>query len=239
MANDIFSPDPVEPINEITLADLVGEDKKYKDPDDVAKAYAHAEGHIRTLERDLAALRAQKDLEANNPNNLLNPNPDPAQPDPADQPNPARSDPNEEKDFRSRIREEVQALSQERRASQNAENAAQKMIEFYGNVEKANEAIRTRAQELSVSTQWLRDAAARSPSAFYATMGIDLEATPSNRETPTPTSEVNLHRGDPKVRNFEYFDNIRKADPKLYFSAGVQREMMKEARAQGEAFYKR
>lgn len=236
---DIFSADPVETDTTITLADLVGEDKKYKDPDEVAKAYAHAEGHIRTLERDLAALRAQKDLEANKPNNLPNPNPDPAQPDPADQPDLARSDPNEEKDFRSRIREEVQALSQEQRAVQNAETAAQKMVEVYGSVEKANEAVRTRAQELGVGTEWLRDAAARSPTAFYATMGINPDATPSNRETPAPHSEVNLNRGDPKVRNFEYFDSLRKSDPKLYFSASVQREMMKEARAQGENFYKR
>lgn len=236
--DDIFSADPVEPT--VTLADLVGEDKKYKSPDDVAKAYAHAEGHIRNLERDLAALRAEKDV-ANNPNPTPQ-NPDPGQVNTPTPPVEPRSDPNprvDENDFRSRIREEVKALNEQSKAADNIETVASKLVQIYGDTAKASEAVRRRAQELGVSVEWLRDSSARSPSAFYATMGITTEG-PTSRTTPAPHSEVNTNAqygGKPK--NFDYYDNIRKEDPKLYFSAAMQREMQSQAKAQGSDFYKR
>jgi len=238
MADDVFSADPVEPSVDLTLNDLVGEGKKYKDPDELAKAYANIEAHTKTVERENAEIRARLDiLEANPPNDEGNSGREqvPIGDNQSTPPNKAPN-PSDNEDFRSQIRDEVKALNEAERAKANIESAAQKMIEVYGDAAKANEAVARRAQELGVSVDWLKDSASRSPSAFYATMGIT-----SDRSQSTPASSGNVHLNDQgsNIRNFEYYDKIRKENPKLYFTAAMQREMYNEARKQGGDFYKR
>lgn len=237
--NDIFSTDNVEPSVDVGLNDLVGEGQKYKTPDDLAKAYAHLERHSKTVERENAEIRARLDVIEANPNPKEDEDNKGRESAPVgdNPPTPPKEapDPSENGDFRSQIREEVKALNEAERAKANIEAAAQRMVEVYGDTAKANEAVVKRAGELGVSVEWLRDSASRSPSAFYATMGISQGASQS-----TPASHPGARLpNDSNVKNFEYFDKIRKDNPKLYFSAANQSEMMAEARRQGSDFYKR
>src|SRR5258707_434239 len=128
MANEnVFSDDPPEPEIEVAFNDLVGEGQKYKNPDELAKAYANVEAHAKTVERENAEIRARLDtLEANpNGNNGREParEPDPAQTPPNEAPTPNNED------FRSQIRDEVKALNEADKAVANVEAAAAKMIE--------------------------------------------------------------------------------------------------------------
>ena len=239
--NDVFSADHVETPVEIDLNDLVGEGRKYKTPDELAKAYANLERHARTLEGENADIRAQLDVNANTPNPTDEGHNGREQAPSGDNhdapPNKAPTS-GKEVDFRSQIREEVQALNDAERQRNNVEAAASKMIEVYGDSAKANEAVVKRAGELGVSVDWLKDSAARSPAAFLATMGITSHGSSSS--TPASHTEVNLNRQNTgNLRNFEYYDKIRKDNPKLYFSAATQTEMMNEARKQGSDFYRR
>lgn len=238
---DVFSADHVEAPIELGLNDLVGEGKKYSNPDELAKAYANIERHARTLEGENAEIRAQLDVsQANTPNpNDGNNGREPVQngDNRNEPPNNAPSS-NSDGDFRSKIREEVKALNDAERQTANVEAAARKMVEVYGDANKANEAVARRASELGVSIDWLKDSAARSPSAFYATMGIDSQSM--SQSTPSPHGNVVLdNRNAGNVRNYAYYDKLRKDDPKLYFTAATQTEMMNEARKQGSDFYKR
>lgn len=237
---NVFSATPVEQNTAFTIEDLVGEDKKYQHPNDVAKAYVHIEGHAKTLENENASLRARLDaLEAANkqPTPPMN---DQDGPKGGDNPprNPGDLNPRvDENDFRSRIRDEVKALNESERAAHNVDTAARKMAEVYGDAQKANEAVRKRAQELGVTIDWLKETAARSPAAFFTTMGI---TDGGSRSTPAPRNEVNLDRdASGRKKNFDYYDQIRKDNPKLYFSATMQREMQSQAKAQGSEFYTR
>lgn len=237
-AEDIFSSEA--PVVEVDLGfnDIVGEGKKYKNPDDLAKAYANIEAHARKIEAENATIRAERDAREANPNPNPNPSVRQEQPQGSDlnPVTPPQAPKPDAVDFRSQIREEVKALNETERATANAEAAANKLVDIYGSPLEANKAVQTRAQELGVSVDWLRDSAARSPNAFYATMGIG-DNTPS-RSTPASGDGVRMNTGTAQ-RNFEYFDKIRKDDPKLYFSANTQREMMAAARTQGADFYKR
>ena len=243
MANpdDVFNPQTPDVVVDLGFNDLVGEGRKYKDPDELAKAYAHIEAHVRKIEAENARIRAERDTREANPNPNPNPsagreqegNPDPGNPPPqreAPKPDPV--------DFRSQIREEVRALNETERAVANMEAAAAKLVEIYGNPLEANKALQARANELGVSVDWLRDSAGRSPKAFYASMGITEGTTPRSQHTPSSGGGHRLEGGS-EVRNFEYFEKIRKDNPKLYFSATTQREMMAAARTMGSDFYKR
>ncbi len=236
MAN-IFSADPVE--IDLSFNDVVGEDKKYKDPDALAKAYANIERHARTLEAENAAVRAERDaIQAMQGNPNSNDAPRQEQPKPNDPPAPTPNPtPNPGVDLRSQIQEEMRVISAEDRARNNIESVAEQMAQTYGSPAAANEAIRKRAQELGMSVEDLRDTAAKAPKAFFATMGTPEAGT--SRSTPAPHNDFVSRDSNGSQRNFEYFDNIRKNDSKLYFSAATQREMMQQAKAQGADFYKR
>ena len=233
---DIFSADPVvETDLNVSFNDLVGEGQKYSDPDALAKAYANLEAHTRRVEAENAEARAKADrLEAEkNNSNQQERQREPVRND--DNRNDPPKPPKENVDIRSQIREEFEALTESQRSNQNMEKAAAKMVEQYGDAAKANEAVRRRAEDLGVNVEWLRDAAMRSPEAFYATMGL---SSGQSRSTPAPNSDVRVGNSQ-NQKNFEYYDKLRKEDSKLYYSRGSQSEMMDNARKMGSDFYSR
>ena len=237
---DIFSGEADPAPMEVTLNDLVGEGRKYTDPDQLAKAYANVESFAEQLKRENAELRAAKDIkdaELNNQNPPIEREPHQSQTPDAGAPNKQNSSPVSDEDFRTRIKEEVKALNETERAQANLDTVAAKLIEITGSQDGATQAIAKRAQELGVSVEWLRDSAAKSPAAFYASMGINAQDA-RNRTTPAPVNEFRPN-ADTNRRDFEFFDKMRKEDPKRYFSAANQREMLVEAKRQGADFYRR
>lgn len=227
-----------EPQLEVGFNDLVGDDRKYKDPDALAKAYAHLEQHAKTLERENNDVRAERDVLAakNKGEDRGQEQPKPGDNQPpapiAPEARPAPSDDN----LRDTIRKEFQSFTDEQIAARNMDEAVGKLIAQEGSEAKAIEAIRNKAKELNVSVEWLRDTAARSPTAFYNTMGINSQ---QKRDFSTPGYD-NQMRPNPgsNVKGFEHYEKIRKEDPKLYWSANVQSEMQRAARELGQDFYK-
>lgn len=238
--DDIFTADPATNL-ELGFNDLVGEDKKYKEPDALAKAYANLERHARTLEAENAAARAERDALQATTNNHSNPSElngqaPSQQPDPAPVTPPNNSPTPKDDDFRSQIKEQIRAMNDEDRAKANMDEAARQLVTLFGSEAGASDAIRKRANELGVSVEWLRDSASRSPSAFYATMGVSPNTT-QDRSTPSPNPQVRM-TNDSGTKNFEYYDKIRRDDPKLYFTPRIQTEMLQAAKTVPD-FYKR
>lgn len=233
---DIFGDQPVTN-EDVTVDVLVGEGKKYSDVNNLAKAYVNAEGFIEELKRELALERAQKDAnKLNNTDGLPQQQSLPPQ-TPAPQTEPVQ--PQNTEDLRTLISEVVESQSQAKRFEQNVETTAQRMIEVFGSAAKAQEALAAKARDLGVNVEWLRDAAARSPTAFYATMGIPADtASPQNTSTPAPRSDV---RVSPTLNNgektYSYFQDLRRTDKSKYYSAETQAEMHRLAREKGDAFY--
>lgn len=223
------------PLNDgVTLDTLVGDNQKYKTPDELAKAYVNADNHLDELRRDNAQLKAERDALKITPPVVQ----EQAKQDPAPPVTPKAP---EVVDTRSQIREELKAITLEQKFEENVETTAQKLIEVYGDPARASEAVKRRAAELGVGVEWLRDAAARSPSAFYASMGIKPNEAPTNRETPAPKNEmrtdVNLNQRAGSKQSYAHFNELRKTDKARYYSVAVQAEMQKAAREQGDAFY--
>lgn len=232
---DIFGDQPLN--DDITVDILVGEGKKYTDVNNLAKAYVNAESFLEELKRENATLRAQQDAKnLNNPDGM---NQQQSQPPATPAPPTEPVKPQSTEDLRTLISEVVENQSQTKRFEQNVEITAQRMIEVYGSPAKAQEALAAKSRELGVNVDWLRDAAARSPSAFYATMGIPAAPTPPvNMQTPVPHSDVritpNVNSGE---KTYAYFQELRRTNKSQYYSAENQAEMQRLAREKGDAFY--
>lgn len=224
-------------LDDVTADVLVGEDRKYKTADDLAKAYVSADSFIENLKAENARLAAEKKVLEDLSKNSLN-NPSEPAPRATEHNAPVERNADEGKiDITAKIREEFLALDEEKKKAANINAAAETMTKFYGSPEKAKEALSKRAVDLGVSAEWLLDAAAKSPNAFYASMGITPNATGSS----SPNADVGndaVFRGNPTgQKGMKYWNEIRKSNPKLYYSRDMQRQMFESRKAMGDNFY--
>lgn len=225
----------------ITLESLVGDTQKYKSPDELAKAYVNAETFIETLKRekqeeaqkaaDLASkLEVYERLAAAKMND-----PTPVKADPpatAPNVNDAPKVENLEEKIRSTL--EAERLKERKAANRNLVNA--KLIEQFG--DKAKDVLAAKANELGVGIDWLTAVAETSPNAFFKTVGIAENNTPG---TPGIKNEVNPaalpNIGKARPDSYAFFAELRKSDPKRYYSAEVQRQIFEAAKSNPN-FYK-
>jgi hypothetical protein len=100
--------------------------------------------------------------------------------------------------------------------------------------------VQAQAKTLGVGTDFLTDAAAKNPQAFYRLIGLD-QNTKSDAFSPPPRSQMTTPTGsNSNQKNYSYFKKLRqeKGDG-WYFSQPVQQEIWRELKAQGEeAFHK-
>jgi hypothetical protein len=244
------NPTPPAEGNQSFLDQYVGDGKKYKDYEELAKAYHNANNFIPKLKEDLDSLKTftlaqlaeRADVSNNNqPNPPISPNDGDGQP-----PNPAVAAPPkaaEEVDLNERIRQTLSEVSEEQKLQDNSRTTEEAMIRHFGSKEASVEALRAKAEEMGVAPNFLADTAFRSPAAFFRLMEITPEAPRSNN-TPNATSDVNPRMvgqnfGGPKPGTYAYYDNIRKTDPKRYWRTETQTQMMSDAQKLGNDFFKR
>jgi hypothetical protein len=225
------------------LNEYVGEGKKYKTVEDLAKAKHHADKHIDELRSDLTSMKdfisAQFENLGNRDKAII---PDPNEEDKDRKPDPVAPPKGDEEDLNARILKLLEEKDETSRLKKNADFAQEVMIEQFGSQEAAVEAVRVKAQELGVSPQFLADTAFRSPQALFNIMGIAPGAR--SKSTPNASSDVNpriLDKVSPgaKPGTMAYYDQLRRSDPGKYWSVPVQQQLMKDALEKGQDFFKR
>lgn len=132
-------------------------------------------------------------------------------------------------DIKTLVAKAITDAEATRSATQNVQEANNLMVKHFGSAEKAGEAVQARAKELNLPISWLKDMAAKSPTAFANLMGAvgTPDSTDVNLTTGTASSGVIVHGGKPKEGTKEYFDAIRKEDRSRYFSPAVQQQLFK------------
>ena len=230
---DIFEDDGVTPTDN-ALEQLVGEGKKYKTVEDLAKAYANADSHIEVLKSDLQqtrefiaskldelASKQQAPAPVQNVEPSANPTPAPVVP------------PNDSgEDLDARIAKALENKTLAERFQTNATLVQDVLVERLGSVEAATEAVIQKARELGVDGRYMKETAANSPKAFFSLMGIDPEQKPVSSSTPASRSDVNPHAlqaTQPKANTYEYYEQLRKSNPTLYWKPATQQALMKAA----------
>lgn len=218
------------------LEALVGEGKKYKTVEDLAKAYAHADVHITKITSEKAEIEERaKTMEAQlEILNKLATNPTPTTQGtttPAVETN-AKEDP-KEGDIEAKIRSTVEQLGEEQKRAANTQKVDAALIERFGESEKATEFLKTKAAELGLGVKFLTDLAASSPMAFFATVG--LEATQPKSDS-APKSTVNaaaLGATAVKPNTYAWYQQLRRDNKALYNSAKIQMQMHQDASKPG------
>jgi len=181
MTDSIFGTDDNQNGNVVTpvvpedLKDLVGEGKKYATLEAALKSIPHAQGHIATLEAELAELR-KKVAEAKPADDVL-------QTVQEYLANERKTNATVAPDIASLVKEvlgrELTAREEQQTAASNKAVVNAAMKEKYG--EKAKEMFETRAKELGVGPRFLEDLVAKSAEAGLELLGLKKkDTTPGN-----------------------------------------------------------
>ena len=232
-------------VGQSTLNDLVGEGKKFKTPDDLAKAKLESDRFIEKLQNEQRELREELNKRLTTEEALRRaqeagiPVEPRAQPDPA----PGQPRPVQQPDYASEVEKILAKREKESSLRSNIETVTARMTELYGTVDKAAEVINNRSRELGMPVETLRSMASENPKAFLALLGVQDKPqgspqTSSWGNVKNPTAMKNT-AGSTTISpgTYKYYEEIRKSDPAAYFSPRVQLQMDKDAREKGEKFY--
>lgn len=230
---DIFSELPEEDqIPDNPLEALVGEDKKFKTTDLLARGKFESDRHVRKLESENAALRTKldaakqiedffKEVQASKGNNQI-PEPDAE---------------NKEIDIDALLERKLSEFRQRDSIEANKNLVATTMTEKYG--DNAGNIVNGVAKDLDIPMAELQTMAMKNPKGFLKL--VERTAPVSNKQdtfSPGPQSRINtssqfVNQG----RNKAYYDALKVKDKKTYDSPETKIAMHQDALSMGAAFF--
>lgn len=215
------------------VADLVGEGKKYKDLNALAKAKIFADEHIKRLEAEaeerakeldkrLVVEEMMAEIKAMAKAPAQNTNPEPK----------ATSTTDEQvskDDIAKLVTSELMKLTEKQKQEQNLKQVADELTKVWGT--DYSSALLRRSKELELTPEFMNQLASVNPKAFLRMVVEPVTQLPNY----TPPKGI---RSDTKLtgeKNYKYYQKIRKENPRLY--ASLQMEMFKQAEKLGDSFY--
>lgn len=221
------------------LSDLVGEGKKYKDPQSLAKALLHSQIHIKDLEKENADFRqaVQQGLTREEFYEALKTL---QKPSPSNEPQEGREPEREEvskEQIQALVRESVNQSMSERQQEANLAYSVTKAREALG--EGFQKMLKDRARDLGESEAELTILARNKPKVFLELM---IPKSPDNPQIPgIPRSQLDSGKSSSgmgsEVRNLAYYKRLKQTDPARYKSPQNEIQMHKDALALGEKFF--
>lgn len=225
----------------VTLADLVGENAKYKTNEDLVKAVIEKDRFINQLQGENAQHRETISKIAppvDRSQEIL------AKMDEMFRSRPPITERQPEPLVTERIVdtqgltvEDVDKLLNEREKArlrtQNVELVKEELTKRYG--PNYSEVLKQLAGKLSVGTDFLEQTAATSPQAFLRL--VETEKTPSVFTPPVSGLTASFQPSGQQHQKQSYYEKLKVSDKKAYLSPAVQQKQMNDALALGEAYF--
>lgn len=241
LTEDLNTVDPTKDY----LTELVGENKKFKTPQDLARGKQEADLYIETMKSRMDEMRADylRVMEENKAKATLQELIDQHKRSLEQEPN--RENPNasivekpgiDPKDLDSLLDTKIKAREAEIKRQENYDIVRKKLEERFGpNFQRS---LKEQVRNLELDDDYVNELARRSPNAFFKTLGIDQEPRQSGFQAPPQSSQRSdsfAPKGGEK-RTWSYYQNMKKTNPKLYLDPKTTVQMHNDAQLLGEAF---
>lgn len=248
-ANDLdesFNKTEIDP-NKNYLEELVGEGKKFKSPEELARGKAESDAFIRSLLNEIKEVKQElskrmtvEDLYGRLKNGAQD-NVSNDQNNQNDRGNHVEPNSNLNlEEIKKALKEELARDQQEVQRQRNLAEAQEQLKQTFG--ANASVILNQKASELGVSLEYMKNMAMDSPKAFLALVGNapkgskdDFFAPPQNRVNNIGIQNPNNSFGTHKPRS--YYEKLKATNPKEYFSPKTSVQMHKDAVALGQAFF--
>lgn len=206
---------------------------KYESDAFIAKLQAEQADLRKDLETRLALeeyLAKTMNKEPSNPESSSNS----GQPAPVEQANKGTAI--DENTIQELIRKTLHSENTKTTETQNLETTRSELMKAWGRDYSGK--LEEKAKELGLGKEFLNKLAAQSPKAFLSLVGAEIKGPVDTGYAPPSTGARPQVGGNPVgVKNKAYYDKLKKADPKTYWSAKTQAEMHKDAIRLGESFF--
>jgi hypothetical protein len=217
--------------NPSLLGELVGDDKKFKSVDDLAKGKIEADQFIDQLKSELSGLREELDKRMTSEEVLtkIREEANSANATQGDQTNPSLS----EEQVAELVKKSLESTRTEEQRQSNLKQVDNKLVEIYG--DKASAELERKANELGVGVDFLASVAMQSPAAFFNTVGINANQQTSAGVTTGSLNTESIGQvtggNGPKAGSKAYYDQMRKENPRTYWSSKVQNQIFESQKA--------
>lgn len=213
--------------------------EKWSDPEVIAKGKYEADKYISDLERQLAEAREDiskqdyaktllETLQGKKAEDASTSTPE------AKEASTAEQNTTEEASIESLVEEAIRKREQDQTVSQNLKQVDETLEKAYGT--EAGKIVQERASELGMSLDRLKEIASESPTAFMRLIGQEAgEKAPRAPSSSVNTQSNAFHSSGEK--NWNFYQDMRRKDPKQYYSPKVQRELMENRTRLGDRFY--
>lgn len=241
---DLLQPNGDQPLVDESkkyFEELVGEGKRYADPEALAKKAVHADATIEILKRrlDEQAEYTKKLHEENVTKAKLeelyeklstqgNSNSDTT---PAKE-SPTSFKPEDIENIVSKKLEQAKLADQE---TKNLDTVKAKLIEKFGTNYQTQ--VNQQITQLGLSSADFHDLAKKSPSALIKALGLD-QTKSDGFQAPFTSAQRNDNFAPTgaKKRTWSYYQELKKSNPQLYFDRNTAVQMTKDAIELGDAF---
>jgi hypothetical protein len=202
----------------------------WKDPQALAKGYLSAQEYIQSIERknqelleDLTKSKTREEVLEE----LRKQNVQPTGRETHTQDSTSTGDGNTSQtsveDIKSMIVETLTERERSNTAAQNLREADAKLSEKFGT--DAASVVDAKAKELGLSKERLTEIASESPTAFLNLIGEPPQAEGNRTPASTVNTQGDSFNRDSNQRDWGYYQKMRRENPKLYYSAKMQRQL--------------
>lgn len=239
MTETLLQADPPEQLDprKNYLEDLVGDGKKFKTPEDLAKGKYEADLFIKSLEKEQAQMRkdyleAREELQKratleelyeriSQQRQLSDSTPKTQE----ETRQPQQIDPNQLKN---------QIVSEMKR-DDNFKMVRDKLKERYGN--KYSSVLQDQLAELGMSSEEADHMARSNPNVFIRTFGLDKPVQAGETfEPPIRSSRTDSFTPNVPKKTWSYYENLRRTQPEVYWDPKTQIEIHQMSNALGKEF---
>ena len=231
--------DPANPVDYVAKV-VAAKGAQWSDPQELAKGYDASQAYIQNLENQAKEMQTElekQDYAKTLLEQLQSQGKPPVTeqtvaPDSTTQENttPQRS----EDELKNLMKEVLTQTNTENVKSSNLQRVDEKLKELYGTEAEAKMA--KKSQELGLSKERLQDLAGESPEAFFQIIGEKVEKEFNKTTQGTINTSAPAFENTSNVRNWDYYENLRRTNKALYFSAAVQKQLFADKVEQGSTF---
>lgn len=251
--NDLFTEEtPQVEDNKDYYAELVGDDRKYKTKEDLAKSRFAADLHIKNVERENAEMRTEiskllderrssetmeqlldkwDKRQRENPNSTTPANGNNSTTSPQVDLNQILNQ------LKPLISSEYSEIKNRERQQENYNMVKAKLTERYGT--NYQPTLKKQIDDLGLSEQDVQSMAMSQPKVLIRALGLDRLPQAETFQTPP---RGNQRLTDPfkptgeKKRTWSYYQDLKKTNPKLYYDSKIANQMYQDHMALGKDF---
>lgn len=225
--------------NKNYLEQLVGDNKKFKDAEALAKGKFHSDETIKLLERRLDDLTADYQRVATETKDkaTLKELIDQLSTKPSSELPPANGNnqpPIDLKDIEKLVSTKMQETETARVEQRNLDTVKNKLTERFG--PNYQSAVKQQIDSLGLSSEDFHSLAKRSPAALFRTLGVDQQTEGFQAPPRSSQRSDNFAPTGAKKRTWSYYQELKKKNPELRTDRNIAIQMQKDAIELGEEF---